>query len=132
MADKYTEAQKRASIKYMQEKTDDIRLRVPKGTKDCWKAAAKSAGAESMTKYVLDTMAAAPRWISVEDRLPELDEWVAMWYMDKDGDFFPTMGKLCEYAGKACWTTDVDDNPRAYPPEKITHWMPLPKPPATP
>lgn len=53
MASTYTEAQKRASIKYMQEKTDDIRLRVPKGTKDKWLAAAEKAGT-SMTKYVLD------------------------------------------------------------------------------
>lgn len=58
MADKYTEAQKRASIKYMQEKTDDIRLRVPKGTKDRWKAAAESAGADSMTKFVQDAVEA--------------------------------------------------------------------------
>lgn len=58
MADKYTEAQKRASIKYMQEKTDDIRLRVPKGTKDRWKASAESAGADSMTKFVMDAVEA--------------------------------------------------------------------------
>lgn len=59
MGDKYTEAQKQASIKYMQEKTDDIRLRLPKGTKDRWKAAAAAAGAESMTKYVQDIVEAA-------------------------------------------------------------------------
>lgn len=58
MGDKYTEAQKKASIKYMQDKTDDIRLRVPKGTKERWKAAAEKAGV-SMTKYVLDTIEAA-------------------------------------------------------------------------
>lgn len=55
MGEKYTDAQKRASIKYMQEKTDDIRLRVPKGTKDRWKAAADKAGV-SMTKYVQDAV----------------------------------------------------------------------------
>ena len=59
MGDKYTEAQKQASIKYMQEKTDDIRLRLPKGTKDRWKAAAAAAGATSMTKYVQDIVEAA-------------------------------------------------------------------------
>ena len=36
----YTEAQKKASIKYMAEKTDDIRLRVPKGLKDKYKTVA--------------------------------------------------------------------------------------------
>lgn len=53
---RYTEAQKRASIKYMQEKTDDIRLRVPKGTKELWKEEAEKRG-QSMTQFVLDTMA---------------------------------------------------------------------------
>ena len=57
MGEKYTEAQKKASIKYMQEKTDDIRLRLPKGTKARWKKAADTAGA-SMTKYVLDAVEA--------------------------------------------------------------------------
>ena len=49
----YTEAQKRASMKYMTEKTDDIRLRVPKGTKAAWKDAAEQRG-KSMTQFVLD------------------------------------------------------------------------------
>lgn len=52
MGDKYTEAQKKASIKYMQDKTDDIRLRLPKGTKDRWRAAAEKAGFPSMTQFV--------------------------------------------------------------------------------
>ena len=52
MGNTYTEAQKKASMKYMQEKTDDIRLRLPKGTKDRWKAAAELAGAQSMTKFI--------------------------------------------------------------------------------
>lgn len=56
MGDKYTEAQKRASVKYLQEKTDNIQLRVPKGTKERWKAAAEKAGASSMTKYVQDAV----------------------------------------------------------------------------
>ena len=37
----YTEAQKRASIKYMAEKTDDIRLRVKAGLKDKYKTEAE-------------------------------------------------------------------------------------------
>ena len=51
----YTDAQKRASVKYMHEKTDDIRLRVPKGTKVRWMAAAEQAGM-SMTKFVQDAV----------------------------------------------------------------------------
>ena len=51
MGGKYTEAQKNAAIKYMQNNTDNISLRLPKGTKDAWKAAADRAGI-SMTQYV--------------------------------------------------------------------------------
>lgn len=49
----YTEAQKKASIKYLKEKTDDIRLRVPKGLKEKYMEAAKRRGV-SMTKFVID------------------------------------------------------------------------------
>lgn len=51
----YTEAQKRASIKYMTEKTDDIRLRVPKGLKDKYKAAAESYQM-SMTQFIIQAV----------------------------------------------------------------------------
>lgn len=44
MGSKYSEAQKKASIKYLAEKTDDIRIRVPKGSKDRWRAAAGECG----------------------------------------------------------------------------------------
>ena len=47
----YTEARKKANIKYLREKTDDIRLTLPKGTKDRWREAAELAG-YSMTQYV--------------------------------------------------------------------------------
>lgn len=49
----YTEAQKKASIKYMAEKTDDIRLRVPKGLKDKYKKEADARG-KSMTQFIID------------------------------------------------------------------------------
>lgn len=49
----YTEAQKKASIKYISEKTDDIRLRVPKGLKDKYKAEAEKHGM-SMTQFIID------------------------------------------------------------------------------
>lgn len=55
MGNKYTEAQKKASLKYLQERTDDIRLRVPKGTKSRWQEAAASKGV-SMTQFVVETM----------------------------------------------------------------------------
>ncbi|MFR7722421.1 MAG: Arc family DNA-binding protein [Clostridia bacterium] len=40
----YNDAQKRASLKYLAEKTDNIQIRVPKGTKEEWKAYAESKG----------------------------------------------------------------------------------------
>ena len=55
MGSKYTDAQKKASIKYIQEKTDDIRIRTIKGTKDKWKEAADVAGV-SLTQYVVDAV----------------------------------------------------------------------------
>lgn len=48
----YTEAQKRANIKYLKEKTDDIRIRVPKGKKDEYKQQAESKG-ESLNAYII-------------------------------------------------------------------------------
>lgn len=52
MGAKYTDAQKKASIKYIQEKTDDIRIRTSKGTKDRWKKTADKLGM-SMTQFVV-------------------------------------------------------------------------------
>ena len=44
MGAKYTEAQKNASIKYLRENTDDIRIRVPKGKKEEYKQLAENNG----------------------------------------------------------------------------------------
>lgn len=49
----YTEAQKRASMKYMSEKTDDIRLRVKAGLKAKYKAEAEKRGL-SMTQFIVN------------------------------------------------------------------------------
>lgn len=49
----YTEAQKKASMKYMSEKTDDIRLRVPKGLKSKYKTEAEKRNV-SMTQFIID------------------------------------------------------------------------------
>jgi len=48
----YSESQKRASIKYMNANTDDIRLRVPKGTKESWRTYANKQGM-SMTHFII-------------------------------------------------------------------------------
>lgn len=53
MGSKYTAAQKRASIKYLKESTDDIRIRTKKGTKDRWKEAAEKQG-KSLSQFIID------------------------------------------------------------------------------
>ena len=55
MGDKYTEAQKKASIKYLREKTDSIQIRTPKGTIERWRAAAESHG-KSLNQFIVDTI----------------------------------------------------------------------------
>lgn len=55
MGDKYTEAQKNASIKYLKEKTDSIQIRTPKGTKERWRQAATTRGI-SLNQFIVDTM----------------------------------------------------------------------------
>lgn len=55
MGDKYTAAQKNASIKYLREKTDSIQIRTPKGTKDRWRNAAAIRG-KSLNQFIVDTI----------------------------------------------------------------------------
>ena len=55
MGDKYTEAQKKASIKYLKEKTDSIQIRTQKGTKERWKAAALLRG-KSLNQFIVETI----------------------------------------------------------------------------
>lgn len=55
MGEKYTDAQKKASIKYLKDKTDSIQIRTPKGTKDKWKKAAGKRG-KSLNQFIVDTM----------------------------------------------------------------------------
>lgn len=49
-----SEAQKKASIKYL-EKLDEIRIRMPKGEKNNIKEAASAAG-ESMNQYIINAV----------------------------------------------------------------------------
>lgn len=57
---------------------------------------------------------AAQQWISVKDRLPEIDQWCSWW--DISGATEPCTA----FRG-------VDDIETWW--ENYTHWMPLPKPP---
>lgn len=60
MGAEYTEAQKRATEKYLKDKTDDVRVRVPKGTKARWTAAAGASG-KSLQRFIIDAVEAAIR-----------------------------------------------------------------------
>lgn len=55
MAKSRYESNKNAIKKYIAEKTDEVRLRVPKGTKDRWKEYAEAKGI-SLTKYVVQAV----------------------------------------------------------------------------
>ena len=55
MGDKYTEAQKKASIKYLKERTDSIQIRTQKGTKERWKTAAEERG-KSLNQFIVGTV----------------------------------------------------------------------------
>lgn len=64
-----------------------------------------------------------PRWIPVEERLPEHLSSVLV--HSKDGGIF-----CWEYFDSSptdeCW---IDDYFNVFPYEAVTHWMPLPEPP---
>lgn len=49
---RYTDAQKKAIQKYMREKVDDLRIRVPKGDKKKYQDHAKSCG-ESLNQFAI-------------------------------------------------------------------------------
>ena len=54
MAEKrYTAAQKKSAEKYLHEKVEDIRIRVPKGEKEKIKAFADSKG-KSLNQFIID------------------------------------------------------------------------------
>ena len=52
---RYTEAQKKSAEKYLQEKVEDIRIRVPKGQKAAIKAYAEAQG-KSLNQFIIDAI----------------------------------------------------------------------------
>ena len=50
---RYTEAQKKSADKYLKEKVEDIRIRVPKGQKQLIKDYADSQG-KSLNQFIVD------------------------------------------------------------------------------
>lgn len=53
----YSEAQKRATAKYMKANLDDIKIRVPKGKKEEYKSIAQQRG-KSLNQYIIDLIEA--------------------------------------------------------------------------
>jgi hypothetical protein len=73
-------------------------------------------------------MALLNRWIPVSERLPKAEEEVLT---------FGSQGRVIGYVGVlGCWHSVHSDCETSYPwlcdPGTVTHWMPLPPPPATP
>jgi len=50
---RYTEAQKRSADKYLKEKVEDIKIRVPKGQKQVIKEYAEKQG-KSLNQFIID------------------------------------------------------------------------------
>lgn len=55
MGSKYTDAQKRAAVKYLSEKTDLVQLRIPKGSKERYKVYADKQG-KSLTALIVELL----------------------------------------------------------------------------
>jgi hypothetical protein len=53
---KYTEAQKRATINYLKESTDELKIRMPKGKKQEYREASEKANYASLNQFVVDAI----------------------------------------------------------------------------
>lgn len=70
-----------------------------------------------------------PRWIPVEERLPELQNWgastVVLGLIKSENA--PSLNKLHDLTLCVCYDNGIWSMPGRY--VAITHWMPLPEPP---
>ena len=74
---------------------------------------------DAANKRIAELEAAQQWWISVDERLPEVGQWVLV-LIDAETLVFQFMGGSWRYEDK--YIFDVSD---------VTHWMPLPPPPVT-
>ena len=75
-----------------------------------------------LTEMVAQLEAAQPKWISVEERLPENDDNYLVFTSDKNE------AEIATYYGDGEWLThDLTNLTRL-----VTHWMPLPSMPEPP
>ena len=56
MGGKYTEAQKTATLKYLENNTDELKTRMKKGKKVEFREAAEKAGYDSLNQFVIDAI----------------------------------------------------------------------------
>ena len=74
-----TEAQKRATMKYLKDKTDELKIRMPKGRKAEYQAHAESRG-ESLNGFVnraIDNQVKQDKAVSAFTVQPEAKEEIA-------------------------------------------------------
>jgi predicted HicB family RNase H-like nuclease len=56
LGSKYTEAQKRATMNYLKDSTDELKIRMPKGKKKDYREAAEKANYSSLNQFVIDAI----------------------------------------------------------------------------
>lgn len=72
--------------------------------------------------FVAGFAAAQPKWVSVDERLPENNDDVLVRYVHSNGKRYYTVGNYL--SALDTWFTDIENDVVI-----ITHWMPLPEPP---
>lgn len=71
------------------------------------------------------------KWISVEERLPELDRGVLVYYGNLVRSYVYVAEMKRHYDSETReWMDDWVEGPSAIVTEDVTHWMPLPDPPS--
>ena len=66
----YTQASKRATMKYVKANYERIYISIPKGHKDVWKAAADTAG-ESLTAFIVKAVEMRIDAMKTDQKEPE-------------------------------------------------------------
>ena len=66
-------------------------------------------------------------WISVEDRLPEAEDYYLVFIIDRQGKTRMEVMKLFKWANCFDWSAHMSSFWKDH--NTITHWMPLPEPP---
>ena len=82
----------------------------------------RSAIERQAADVIEELQAAVPKWISVEERLPDYGERVLIMFKPLDEEECISIGWLTQY-GFECYDDSV------YFFRSVTHWMPLPEPP---